>query len=100
MVPGPFQGLGMLRWVCRGWGYVQGVDMMSGGEYIWGMGTHPLLLTPSGGHHMYFQQAGSAHSTGMHSCLLCFFKHYLQSFHKHSPGCQWRVDPTSGRVTF
>ena len=46
-MPGPFQGVGMARVV----------------------GTHPLLLTPSGIHHTYGWQAGRTYPTGMLSCL-------------------------------
>ena len=52
LVPGPFQW----GWICPLGGYVQG---------------GPLLLTPSGDHHMYGWQAGGTHHTGMYSC--CFF---------------------------
>ena len=31
----------------------------------WGVDTHPLLLIPNGGHHIYGRQAGGAHPTGM-----------------------------------
>ena len=34
-----------------------------------GLGTQPLLLTPSGSHHTYSQKVGGMHPTGMVSCL-------------------------------
>ena len=50
-----------------------------GGGHIWyqvplervcpGVGTHPLLLTPSIGHYTYGWQAGVTHPTGMLSCF-------------------------------
>ena len=70
--PGPVgvggvERLGMSRWdPCPGNGYVQGMDEMS---RIFD--THPLLPTPSCGHHNERTtdgwQADSMHSTGMHS---------------------------------
>ena len=39
--------------------------MSTGNGYVRGA----LLLTPSGGHHMYSWQAGGMHHTGMHSCF-------------------------------
>ena len=51
------------RWVPRG--------EYSGDEYPTGVGTQPLLLTPSGSHqNMYGWRAGGTHPTGMLSCLV------------------------------
>ena len=65
LVPGPFgEGVGMSRRVCPG----VGISRRSG---------YPQILTPSGSHRMYHQQAGGTHPTEMPSCFIMFYDGYL-----------------------
>ena len=67
---------GVQGWTGKSRGYVWGGVVMSkgGGSHPFprhwtrgglGVDTHPLLLIPNGGHHIYGRQAGGAHPTGM-----------------------------------
>ena len=94
LVPCPFRrGWIYTRGLCQrlggyiwGWvDYVWGLGMSRvryvwGSGYVWGtqshprngsdgVGTNPLLLKPSAGHHMYSWQMSSIHPAEMHSCL-------------------------------
>ena len=75
-------------------------DEYSGGVGTWGVstqgvGTHPLLLTPSGGHqNMYGWQAGGTHPTGMLSCFKLKLQiHLLLYCQLHFNSLRMRLSP-------
>ena len=60
-----------------------------------GVGTHPLLLTPTGGHqNMYGWQAGGTHPTGVLSCFKLKLQiHLLLYCQLHFNSFRMRLSP-------